>query len=396
MSEEITTTILFLFVIIILLVVMRAFVAPMVIEKQHVNVLASPSQWSPQVTSLPNSTCSLTGTITAWPPRNEDCMLEGINRYMSEYQRTCEVGNCIDFSGDKVNGNSNFSGMCSNSYCGMSQCKISFSNPTTSSSYVTVTRGSATAMGDEQLILQQGGGSIFMMRRMSLDKNGEMIADMHGIFAIFVYYNESANPNETNQYLLCYNNHYAVTDSTINTPSFVTKLILRPTETFGFPNASATNQNDNVLSLFILMDTLSQNLLGTSGGPDNNRTMNKKILCIFGSASSDKLLMTPPYISSLQSINGKNPTAVFNQGLQPLGCGIFSWYSSAASSKLTGLTDGFYSINSNYITIMITTSTEAEELRRVTQDILELRLSNSPSNLPFYSWIVGVSSSATV
>lgn len=386
MSASLTYYWLFLFVLVILLVVMRAFVASLIFEKQTVDVLSAPSQWAPQVISLPNSVCALTGTISRWPPENEKCMLEGINRYMTEYQRTCaEEQGCIDFNGDKVNGNSTFFGMCSDFYCGMSQCSITFSDST--SSYVTVT-GTG---GEDVLDLQQGPfGTPFMMRRMSFNSSGDLVANMNGIFAIFVYYDEGSD----SQYILCYDNHYTVTDSATKVTSFVTKLELRKTQQFDFPNATATNQNNYRLSLFILVDTLSRDLINASGP---SRTMRRKIVCINNrSASSDSILMTQqPYLSALQAINGKNPPNVFSQGLGAIGCGIFNWYTAAESSTLTGLTDGFYSINTDYVTVMNTISQEADRLRGVTQDIVEFRLSPPGGatlqgvNLPFYSWSVG-------
>jgi hypothetical protein len=272
-------------------------------------------------------------------------MLEGINRYETMYNRQCAVGNCIDFSGAKVNGYSTFSGMCGDNYCGMSQCKISFGMP---DGFVTTVATTPTTFN-----LAQGPGSEFLMQRLAFNSKGELVPNENGIFAIFVYH---VGPS---QYLLCYKN---------NTPTplgSVTKLFLQPVQTFDFPSFLV-----GYVSLFVLMETLTPALV-----PSPNPLMARKILVFYGQAlSSDSQLLAEPYLTPLININGKAPQTVVTEGLAVVGGGIVVW------DQVHG---GYISSPSDYVTIL--NSTSGSSLLTLSQDVLENRL-NFQANIPFYAW----------
>ncbi len=357
---------IFLVLFIITALLLRFYLAPQIYESSVSSLYSVKTQWSPTVETLPNTTCALISSIAPiWPPPSENCMVEGLSLYSEGYKRFCEVGNCINFSGNFVNGSDTFTGMCENSYCGITQCYISFSNYNDVEAYVTVddatTSSPTLGIGPS--------GTVFMMRRMGFNSEGSLIPAINGTFAFFYYVDSGGK-----QFVLNYNNTYAPTGK----GSYLPRLNLQASSGFTFP----TQLSSNGVTLFVLMENLTADEAGLNN--PNIETMRRKILIFYSSNIINDTQLIGSYRSSLITIGERNPQQVFT-ALATIGAGIVSWL-PATDKRVTE--QGYY-YDVDYNKEMLVAS---DDIKKIGQDIVEPRLAKGqtalPTGIPFYSWSV--------
>lgn len=351
-DPEVAITSILLVFLLIVLIFFRVFLAKLVYEKQTTNVFTTKSEWKPSVIIVPGSQCKMNAPF---PLLTAGCMLEGATQYTQQYKRECDEKTCINFEGTQVMGLDTFTGMCSNTFCQMSQVSISFDS---TGSYMSVTPPSTLTLA--------GSNNKFYMRRLNFNDKGQLVPDMRGILATFVYYDPSTNI----QYLLNYNNRTPYRASGSSTTSFITQLQLTASPSFIFPSGLSDG-----ITLFILMEEISPKMVGINIPSTPASDMQRKIL-VFSSPRFivDSDLENPDTFAILQNFGSKDPSVVYNKGIVPLGCGIITYQPSQTPQGF--YTAGDYEQELN--------NPDSSILRSIIQNIDETRL--RLTDLKFYNW----------